>query len=236
MRVGAIIAGAGESSRFSGGKSPSSPFDRKQFKPLGDEPLILVTARPFLECDLIDSVVLVVPEDALPWMEEEVRKNRWQKEVRVVSGGLERQESVRNGLEVIAGSCDVVVIHDAVRPFVRSSWIEETVGLCVAYDGAIVAVQASDTLKRVEEGVILETVERRGVWQAQTPQAFRTASLLSAFNRAGSTGGTATDEAQLVERNGGRVAVIPGSPLNLKITSPEDWDLALSLWEGRRDD
>ncbi|MFQ6615219.1 MAG: 2-C-methyl-D-erythritol 4-phosphate cytidylyltransferase [Fidelibacterota bacterium] len=236
MQVGAIIAGAGESMRFSQGMSSSSVTDRKQFRLLGGEPLVFVTLRPFLECDLIDSVVLVVPEEALDWTEQRIRNNRWQKGVRVVPGGLQRQESVRNGLEAVPDRCEVVVVQDAARPFVRVSWIEETARLCAEYDGAIVAVKTGDTLKRVEEGVVLETVERRGVWQAQTPQAFRKASLVSAFNRAASMGWKGTDEAQLVERDGGRVAVVQGSPLNIKITSPEDWALAESLWEGSKGD
>lgn len=227
MRVGSIIAGAGESVRFGG---------RKQFRSLDGEPLIFVTLRPFLECDLVDSVVLVVPEDAVGWTKQSVAKNRWQKSVGVVAGGIQRQDSVRNGLGGVPDRCDVVVIHDAVRPFARVTWIEETVRLCEDYDGAIVAVEASDTLKRVQDGVILETVERQGVWQAQTPQAFRRERLVSAFGQADSEGWSVTDEAQLVERTGGRIAVVRGSPLNIKITSPEDWDLALALWEGMKGD
>lgn len=231
MRVSAVIPGAGRSLRFSRESDPSSSQDRKQFKFLGNQPLIFITLQPFFESNIVSSIALVVPHDVVRWMREKVKDRLLEKEVTVIPGGSRRQDSVWNGLKEVSGSCDVVVVHDAVRPFFKKEWIEETVELCSNFDGAIVAVRANDTLKRVKNEIISATLPRGEIWHAQTPQTFNTDVLLSAFENARTAGITCTDEAQLVELNGGRVAIVEGSFQNIKITTIEDWVVAESIWE-----
>ena len=231
MGVSAIIAGAGSSIRFAGHNASHVIGDKKQFRLLGKDPLIFVTLDPFLRSTCVDSIVLVVPEDSVDWMKETLKDRHATKEITVTSGGKGRQDSVQNGLDVVSNSCTVVVVHDAVRPFLQEKWIQETVDLCSSFDGAIVAVRAKDTLKKVKEGTISETLRRGEMWHAQTPQTFNVDVLVSAFEYAREAGFAGTDEAQLVEMNGGRIAIVEGSSQNIKITDREDWKLGESIWE-----
>lgn len=234
MKVAAVIPGAGQGLRFSGDSSGLNRHDKKkQFLQLGDKPLIFTTLEPFLQSTIITSVIVVVPEDRIDWINNQVKTGLFNKPVYVVLGGDTRQRSVRNGVEVAASQHDVVVVHDAVRPFFKEVWISETVNLCEKFDGAIVAIKAKDTLKKVNDGVVNSTLEREGIWQAQTPQTFKTDVLLAAIESADEKGIIGTDEAQLVEMNGGRVAIVEGSILNIKITTQEDWELAKAIWKER---
>ncbi|MEE9167034.1 MAG: 2-C-methyl-D-erythritol 4-phosphate cytidylyltransferase [Candidatus Neomarinimicrobiota bacterium] len=236
MRVSALIAGAGKSVRFAGDTESSSEEHRKQFQHLGQEPLIFVTLQPFVESSSIDSILVAVPPNTVEWMEEMVKSRGFEKEVKVIPGGRERQDTVWQGLKEVAHSCDVIVVHDGVRPFFKGRWIRETVDLCSNFDGAIVAVHATDTLKRVKNETILETLSRGEIWQAQTPQTFNVDVLVAGYEHALSLGLRCTDEAQLVELNGGRIAIVEGSPQNIKITRSEDWKLAESIWHGMNRD
>jgi len=231
VRVSAVIPGAGRSLRFSGDADPSSSQNRKQFKFLGNQPLIFITLQPFLKSEIIDSIVIVTPEDTVDGMTDNVKPYLRNKQLLVIPGGPKRQDSVWNGLCGIPKNCDIVIVHDAVRPFFKEEWIEETVNLCSDYDGAIVAVRTKDTLKKVREKAILETLPRGNIWQAQTPQTFHKDVLIAAFDHARESAITCTDEAQLVELNGGRIAIVEGSYQNIKITRHEDWELAESIWE-----
>lgn len=233
MRVSAVISAAGKGLRFSSGEDSLPVTQRKQFSSFLSEPLIFTTLQPFLDSGRIDTIVLVVQEDALDWMENQMKERHFEKEVRLAVGGERRQDSVKRGLEIVAQTSDIVVVHDAVRPFVEARWIEETIDLCSDYDGAIVAVPAKDTLKRVSSGVVSGTIDRSNVWQAQTPQTFKVGVLLSAYENAEARGVTVTDEAQLVEMNGGRVAIVEGSHRNIKITTQEDWEVARAIFERR---
>lgn len=230
-RVWAVIPGAGESLRFARGAGPSFPGERKQFCLLGDQPLILVTLQPFIKSNRVHGVVLVVPEDAVERTSDLVGNCGFEKEVKVIAGGAERQDSVWHGLNAVSGMCDLAVVHDAVRPFFEEEWIGETLDLCSSFDGAIVAVRAGDTVKRVRNGTIKETLPRSEIWHAQTPQTFNMEALMPAFVQVRSAGILCTDEAQAVELNGGKVAVVEGSPQNIKITRWEDWAVAKSIWE-----
>jgi 2-C-methyl-D-erythritol 4-phosphate cytidylyltransferase len=145
----------------------------------------------------------------------------------VVAGGVTRQESVARGLERV--TADRVVIHDAARPFVTARDIDRTVALLDDYEGAVVAVPVEETLKRVSDDRAVETLDRTDLWRAQTPQAFRVAVLRAAHARAAADGFDATDDAQLLERYGGRVAVVRGSRRNLKLTFAEDFAVAEAM-------
>ena len=223
----AIIVGAGRGLRFA-----SDSQTQKQFLLLGGEPLILKTLQPFLTSNRISSCVLVVPKSAVDLVKKEVAPYASEDNIRVIAGGERRQDSVRFGVEAADGA-DVVVVHDAVRPFVRQKWISQVIDRCINNDGAIIALSVSDTLKKVVDGKICETIPREDIWQAQTPQAFRRELLLEVYASVDWENVHVTDEAQLLEIAGKSVAIIPGSSENFKITTQDDWSKAEVIWEQR---
>ena len=147
--------------------------------------------------------------------------------VDVAQGGSRRQDSVRKGLELVKS--DRVVIHDAARPLLSPSLVERVLEALQTHAGAVPVVPCVETIKRVERHLVRETIERSTLWQAQTPQAFRTEVLKAAHERAASDGIDVTDDAQLLETYGGIVAVVEGDPHNLKITYPTDFLVAEAL-------
>ncbi|HIB58696.1 MAG TPA: 2-C-methyl-D-erythritol 4-phosphate cytidylyltransferase [Candidatus Marinimicrobia bacterium] len=223
----AIIVGAGRGLRFA-----SDSQTQKQFLLLGGEPLILKTLQPFLTSNRISSCVLVVPKSAVDLVKKEVAPYASEDNIRVIAGGERRQDSVRFGVEAADGA-DVVVVHDAVRPFVRQEWISQVIDRCINNDGAIVALSVSDTLKKVVDGKICETIPREDIWQAQTPQAFRRELLMEVYASVDWENVHVTDEAQLLEIAGKSVAIVPGSSENFKITTQDDWSKAEVIWEQR---
>lgn len=148
---------------------------------------------------------------------------------KVVGGGDTRQESVWAGLRELSASMDYVLIHDAARPLVPPRLIESCAAAARAHGAAIAAMPVSDTLKRATGELIADTVDRSGLWAAQTPQAFRVAVITEAYERARSEGTVATDDASLVEAMGRSVKLVMGSPRNIKITYPRDLALAEAL-------
>ena len=150
----------------------------------------------------------------------------------VVSGGPSRQASVARGLDEVRAAR--VVIHDAARPFATEAEIRAVVEALERAPGALVAQPVDDTLKRVEEGRVVSTIDRAGLWRAQTPQAFHTAVLRDAHRRAAEEGFEATDDAALLERYGGEVLVIEGGARNLKVTGPLHLELAQDLARSTR--
>lgn len=212
MRVAAVLPAGGAGLRM-GTAGP-----RKQYAELGGEPVLLRSLRPFLEHPAVEWVVVALPaEDA---GEPPVRLPDG---VVVVAGGAERGESVRNALDAVPEAADVVLIHDAARPLLPGAVLSRVLEAVGPSAGAIAAVPLGDTLKRVDEaGRIRETVDRAGLWRAQTPQGFPRAMIVNAYRRAADEGVEATDDAALVERYGGRVVVVEGDARNLKITRPED--------------
>ncbi len=144
----------------------------------------------------------------------------------VVAGGARRQDSVAAGLKALPREASVVVVHDGVRPFVTAEMVSAVVGGAEEVGAAVTAVSAADTIKRVDGGVVVETLKRDGLFCVQTPQAFSRGVLAEALERAEAEGVVGTDEAALVERLGRPVRVVPGSRYNLKVTTPEDWALA----------
>jgi 2-C-methyl-D-erythritol 4-phosphate cytidylyltransferase len=174
--------------------------------------------------------VVTVPAGTEKRARAEVERARVEIPVKLVAGGAERQDSVRIALGITSAESEVVVIHDAARPFATPALFTACIEATAHADGAIAAVAVADTLKRVEEGrTIAATVARAGLWQAQTPQAFRRKRLIAAHERAFSERWAATDDAELVERCGGRVEVVEGSAANLKITTPADLEIAKAL-------
>jgi 2-C-methyl-D-erythritol 4-phosphate cytidylyltransferase len=150
-------------------------------------------------------------------------------EAELVISGPSRQDSVARGIERVRA--ERVVIHDAARPFVTVADVRRVAEALARVDGAVMAVPLEDTLKRVKDERIVETVDRASLWRAQTPQAFRTEVLRAAHERALREGFEGTDDAQLLERCGAEVAVVPGSRRNLKLTFAEDFSFAEALMQ-----
>lgn len=168
-------------------------------------------------------VVVVVPEDHLG----EAESLLGALEVVIAPGGATRQASVASGLEEVAA--EVVVVHDGARPLVTPELVRETLARLDRYDGAIVGLPMDETLKAADGDDVAGTVDRSSLWRVQTPQAFRTGVLRRAHDRAAADGFTGTDDAQLIERDGGSVALVRGSRLNIKVTYAEDFLLAEAL-------
>jgi 2-C-methyl-D-erythritol 4-phosphate cytidylyltransferase len=164
-------------------------------------------------------------------MERAARLLRALDDVELVAGGDTRRASVAAGLERVP--TEVVVVHDAARPLVTRAAVEAVVAALEGCDGALVAVPVDETLKRVVDERVVSTVDRSGLWRAQTPQAFRTEVLRAAHRRAAEEGLDASDDAQLVERGGGQIGVVASTSGNLKITYPEDFLVAQALLGGR---
>jgi 2-C-methyl-D-erythritol 4-phosphate cytidylyltransferase len=216
---GVILAAAGQSSRFQDANY------KKPFAPLAGRAVWLHSAEKFLERSDVKQVVIVVaPEDREAFVEK-FGANLAFMGVTLAEGGAHRADSVRRGLEKLAPEIDFVAIHDAARPCIATPWIDRVFETGARTGAAILATPVVGTLKRVgPDNTITETVDRTGLWEAQTPQVFSRDLLVRAF--AVRQDGQPTDEAQLVEGLGQRVTIVPGSPINLKITSREDLRLA----------
>lgn len=204
---------------------------RKQFLLLGGIPILAHTLRRFEDLAEVGEIIPIVPEDEMEdCLDKCVECQGLKKVRRVVPGGAHRQDSVYNGLRAVEPGCDYVMVHDGVRPFVTHDLISGLIEAVKGLDGAILAVPAKDTLKEVtKDNMVKRTLDRKLCFQVQTPQLFRFAALLDAFERAYADGYYGTDEASLVERRGGRVKVVAGSYVNIKITTPEDMILAEAL-------
>ena len=216
---GVILAAAGQSSRFQDANY------KKPFAPLAGRAVWLHSAEKFLDRDDVKQVVIVVaPEDRQAFAEK-FGANLAFMGITLAEGGAQRSDSVRRGLEKLRPEIDMVAIHDAARPCIAQAWIDRVFAAGVKSGAAILAIPVVGTLKRVgPDHQITETVDRTGLWEAQTPQVFSRDVLTRAYATAAAA--TPTDEAQLVEAIGQRVTVVPGSPINLKITSREDLKLA----------
>jgi 2-C-methyl-D-erythritol 4-phosphate cytidylyltransferase len=215
----ALIAAAGSGERLG--------IDRpKAFAALGGRPLLAESLDRLDRCELVDAIVVAAPpewEEPSILLAEELAAS---KVVACVTGGSTRAESVAAALAEVPEEALVVLVHDAARPLVDDAVVERLLApLGEGFDGAVPVLPVADTLKRVRDGVVDETVDRDGLVTAQTPQAFLAPTLRRAF--AGDLSG-ATDCASLVERVGGRVAVVEGDPRLLKITTPDDLALVES--------
>ena len=231
MKVFVIIPAAGLGTRMA---APSPTKHSKQFQDLGGIPILVHTLRKFAEHPSVNEIILALRKNEIDGFREQLEKQFPEirrKNVRMVEGGEHRQNSVANAIAAInADPDDIVLVHDAVRPFITSEIIAGVIEAALKYGAAIAGWPAVDTVKQVErtsEGaVITATIPRERVVMAQTPQGFRYSILKKAFDEAASDGFVGTDEASLIERSGQPVAVVMGSPRNIKITTPADMELA----------
>lgn len=198
----------------------------KQLLELHSKPILIHTLEKFEECDQVCEICLVVPGDRI----DEIRHLLSQWDIRkvkhVVAGGEERTDSVHLGLQVLDSSTEIVLIHDAVRPFVSIQKIRDVIQAVSEYGAALLAVPATATVKQVLNEQIQNTLDRTRIWLAQTPQGFRFDLIRQAYEKAVKDGIRATDDAALVEQLGHPVHVIPGEETNIKITTPIDLAIA----------
>ena len=216
-RVVAIVPAAGKGLRM-GGSVP------KQFLALGGEPLVVHSLRVLQSSPCIDQIILAVPQADLDYCLNDLAvRYGFSKITKVVAGGRERQDSVRHALEHVPDETEIVVVHDAVRPFLTEKMVAEVVAAARRHGGAIIALPMRDMVKQVgSEHRIERTVDRQPLWLAQTPQAFRCAWLQAAHRKAHAEAVHATDDAFLFEWVGHPVVVVEGSGENIKVTRPED--------------
>lgn len=219
MSVLAIIPAAGVGLRM-GGETP------KQFLSLDGVPVFIHTLRKFVSSGAVDEIFLCLRAEDMEHAAVDIERERFAKPVRLIAGGHSRQETVARGLAQTPATADVIVVHDAVRPFVEEESIRQVIEEARKSGAAILGIPSVDTVKQVERQLILGTIPRERVVLAQTPQAFRAKILVEAFERAQADGFNATDESSLVERLGHPVTVLMGSDRNIKITKPSDLPLA----------
>jgi 2-C-methyl-D-erythritol 4-phosphate cytidylyltransferase len=220
LDVGVVVVAAGQGTRFGG-----TP---KQYQLLGGSPVLLHAVRPFASHpDIGHIVVVLAPADAKlppPWLRELCGDR-----LSIAAGGTERHHSVKAGLKALPPPCVIVLVHDGARPFPSVTMIDAGIAAARRGRGAVPALAIPDTIKRADEfGRVLSTVDRHGLWCAQTPQAFPRGILERAHAIAPTDDHPATDDAMLVERLGEPVELVPGLQKNLKITTPHD--LALAEW------
>ena len=215
--VAAVVPAGGYGTRMGNGTP-------KQFLQLGDVPLLIHALRVFESSRTITEIVVVVPRDAVEYCQQELLPQfALSKVSTVITGGARRQDSVWNGLQAVDARTKIVMVHDAVRPFVTGAMVEQVVESAGTHGAAIVAIPLHDTVKRVApDGMIETTLDRQRLWSAQTPQAFDVELLREAHRSSQEAGVEATDDAFLVERIGHRVSIVNGSPDNIKVTRPED--------------
>lgn len=236
MKVFVIIPAAGLGTRMAPVSSAkdTKPHLSKQFTELGGTPILIHTLRRFAAIQEVSEIWMALRENEIEGFRERLQHETEalrRKKIELVVGGEHRQQSVEHALNAIkAASDDIVLVHDAVRPLVTGEIIKEVIAAAQKYGAAIAGLPAVDTVKQVErtaEGAIIKaTIPRASVVLAQTPQGFRYEVIKKVFDEATADGFMGTDEASLAERSGYEVAVVMGSPKNIKITSPGDMELA----------
>lgn len=229
MQVSVILPAAGLGTRMASGHGAAQ--GPKQYLELGGIPVLIHTLRAFAAVPSVTQMYVAVRGADVERVAAQVQEYGLGEKARVVAGGDSRQESVARGLAAVeCGEEDIILVHDAVRPLIEPEVIARTIEAVEKSGAAIVGLPAVDTIKQVERtadgALITATIPREYIVQAQTPQGFRAGLLRRAFAEAEAVGFVGTDEASLVERAGGQVTVVAGSPTNLKITQPGDLELA----------
>ena len=224
-RIGVVIPAAGEGRRMGGARKP--------FLELGGMPVLQLAMAPFLAHPRVVRLVVALSEEVLAeppgWL------TGLDARVRLVKGGGTRFDSVLRGLEGLGEEADVVVVHDAARPLVTGAMLERCLSARTGEEGAVLGRPATDTMKIVGEGGLIEsTPDRSRIWRAETPQVFPFDALLRAYREAATHGGAFTDDAAVFAAAGGVVRMVDGPGPNLKVTHPEDLPMAELLRSGVR--
>ncbi|MFC4620219.1 bifunctional 2-C-methyl-D-erythritol 4-phosphate cytidylyltransferase/2-C-methyl-D-erythritol 2,4-cyclodiphosphate synthase [Camelliibacillus cellulosilyticus] len=213
-----VIPAAGSGRRINAGQN-------KLLLKIGDDPIIIHTLRVFERDENCEGIVLVVKQEEMDDFKRLTATAGITKVKRLVKGGNERQDSVRRGLSTLEGD-GLVLIHDGARPFVSESLLKRVVEAAENGSAAIPAMPVKETLKKVADHYIVATIDRRNLWAAQTPQAFRLSVILEAHNKAAEGHIAVTDDAALMEWFDHDVSIVPGEESNIKVTTPDDLELA----------
>ncbi|MBT2583612.1 2-C-methyl-D-erythritol 4-phosphate cytidylyltransferase [Planococcus sp. ISL-109] len=214
MNYTVVLPAAGSGKRMKANRN-------KLLLELSSKPIFIYTLEVFDRDPNCDGMWLAVKEDERQLIEDYVERYSIKKVKGYATGGAERQDSVRAGLEMVE-PCDIVLVHDAARPFISPAVISELVQQASESGAAIAGVPVKDTIKKVRDGLITETVDRQDLWMIQTPQAFRYELLLEAALLAQADAFLGTDEAMLVERTGHAVQIVESTYENVKMTTPDD--------------
>ena len=222
-KVSAIILAAGSGSRFG---------EKKQFKELNGKPIWAHSINVFIQSKCIDEIILVIPNDSLETLKQSQAFNSVSKKnkIELISGGESRKDSVLKGLKIVKKTNEIVCIHDAARPFIKTSYIEHSIDACSEFDGAIIAIPVVDTVKKADYKLIKNTIDRESLWMAQTPQTFQKEKLLYAIKNFSHL--NITDESMLMEEADFKIKLIEGDQYNFKITNEKDWELAKVIVRG----
>jgi len=228
MKVVALIPAAGAGKRM--GTSVNKPFLH-----IGNKPILAQTLVRFENSTKVNEVYVIVSKNEEKRCREDiVRQYNLKKVVKIVVGGTERQDSVKNGLDAIESKCDIVMIHDGIRPFITSRLIDESILQTHKYGATVAAIPSKDTVKTVSfDGEVIKTLDRNKLWLAQTPQTFKYGIIRKAYENAYENGIYGTDDSSLVELLGIGVRIISGLYENIKITTPEDLIIAEALLRNR---
>lgn len=224
IRTTALLLAGGKGLRM-GHETP------KQFLNLQGRPVVLHTLEKFQASEVIDEIVLVLPEDRIDFFRDHILgKNLFPKLKKCVAGGFTRQDSTHEGFKNIDWDCNVVIVHDVARPLVTLETIRECVKVALDQGASLAATPASDTIKECDESNnVVQTHKREKIFLAQTPQAARFDVLRAALEKAYAEGFQGTDEASLIERIGQSVKVVPSPATNIKLTQPSDFIFAEAI-------
>lgn len=222
MRVAAIVPAGGSGTRL-GLKT------KKPFVTLSGKPLLYYALKALERAGAVDEIIVAAEESQIRRVAALVKRFGFRKVKKIVAGGSTRSASVKNGLSVIAGDPDVILIHDAARPLVSVDMINDAIRLASKYGACAAAVPESDTIKLSgRSGFIKKTIDRRNVFRAQTPQAFKAALIRRAYKTLGRKP-CVTDDSSILENMGMKIKILPGSYRNIKITTREDIKIAEAL-------
>ena len=225
MKTSAVIVCAGNSTRMGG--------VNKILLPLGERKVIGVTMQAFQKCDSITEIIIVAREDDIPAIQEEAKAAGISKLSACTTGGATRQESVINGIRKISKEAELIAVHDGARPLVKPEHIEKVIKDASVFGGATLGVPVKDTIKTVDGGLIVDTPPRSSLYITQTPQIFKRNLYFEGIDFALEHSLDFTDDCQLVEAIGGKVAMTVGDYTNIKITAPEDIAIAEVLLKQR---
>ena len=217
MNVSVIIVAAGNGKRM---KSAIA----KQYLDLKGRSILSYTIDKFEESPVVNEIILVTGKDEIEYVKTEIiDRYGFTKVKSIVEGGSERQYSVENGLNNVSDDCDIVMIHDGVRPFIEGNSIATLVEDTAKFGACVMGVFVKDTIKLCDEnGFVVDTPDRNLLWHAQTPQCFKYDIIKKAYQKAKEDNYLGTDDSMLVERTGQKIKMIEGSYDNIKITTPED--------------
>ncbi|MFL6562714.1 MAG: 2-C-methyl-D-erythritol 4-phosphate cytidylyltransferase [Bacillus sp. (in: firmicutes)] len=226
MTYQVILPAAGMGKRMGAGKN-------KLLLELNGIPVLIHTLKVYEEDEACRGIILAIhPQDEMEF-KDLLNKYSMTKVINMVRGGRERQDSIYNALKSVEETDSIILVHDAARPFIETDHIHRLTEMAAETGAAILGVPAKDTIKKVQDGVVVETVERSSLWAVQTPQAFRISLLMEAYQKAEKDHFLGTDDASLVERLNYPIAMVEGDYDNIKLTTPEDLYFAEAILKKR---